>query len=164
VRQNVENKCFVHLAAHGLARKEHDNCFGTIALSPPSSDLASGTNDGFLELREIQLLPLQGCELAVLSACETNVGPDRRREAGTTLAQAFLIAGAKRVVCSHWNVEDESTATMVGAFFERIAAALDHQETVNYAAAIHDAKKKLRDSSEWSDPYRWAPFVLIGPQ
>lgn len=163
VRQNIANKQFVHLAAHGLVDEQYDNCYGAIALAPPEKSTNESEDDGFLELREIQTLPLSECELAVLSACQTVVGPNRPHEAGSSLSQAFLIAGARRVVCSHWNVDDASTAEMMGSFFEKVADALAAQQSPNYADALKTAREQIRHDQRWSAPYYWAPFVLIGP-
>ena len=51
----------------------------------------------------------------MLSACETNVGPQLPLEAGVTLASGFLAAGARRVVASHWSGDDRSTAELMVA-------------------------------------------------
>jgi CHAT domain-containing protein/tetratricopeptide (TPR) repeat protein len=163
VRANIAGRRFVHLAAHGLVDSQHDNLFGAIALTPGRGTSDSTDDDGFLSLHEIHALPLSGCELVVLSACQTNVGPDRPLEAGATLAQAFLAAGSKRAVCSHWNVDDASTAELMGTFFEAIAKADRQTTTMNYAAALQEARKAIRANSRWSSPYYWAPFVLVGP-
>ncbi len=163
VRTNIAGRRFVHLAAHGLVDSQHDNLFGAIALAPGRGPSDSTDDDGFLSLHEIHALPLTGCELVVLSACQTNVGPDRPLEAGATLAQAFLAAGSKRVVCSHWNVDDASTAELMGTFFEAIAKADRQNSPVNFAAALQEARKAIRSNTRWSSPYYWAPFVLVGP-
>jgi CHAT domain-containing protein len=182
VRAHIAGCRFIHIAAHGLVDQQHDNLFGAIALTPPVAGSNSSDNDGFLSLHEIHELPLSGCQLAVLSACSTNVGPDRPLEAGSTLAQAFLAAGARRAVCSHWNVDDASTAELIGGFFQRIAKATDQSGTspqdppkengtstaddpsvLSYAKALHDARVKVRSQPQWASPYYWAPFVLIGP-
>ncbi len=119
-----------------------------------------------MSVNEIFNLPLSGCELVALSACQTNVGPDRPLEAGSTIAQAFLAAGARRAVCSHWNVDDKSTAELMGTFFEQIAHA-DGKDPISYAKALREAQLKVRNdksqNAKWSSPYYWAPFVLIGP-
>jgi len=163
VRRQIAGRRYVHLAAHGLVDQQHDNLFGAIALTPGRGANQSSDDDGFLSLHEIHTLPLTGCELVVLSACETNVGPDRPLEAGSTLAQAFLAAGARRVVCSHWNVDDASTAQMMGQFFESLAKADRDHSPANFAAALQAARKSVRANPDWSSPYYWAPFVLIGP-
>lgn len=163
IRAQIEGPRFVHLAAHGFVHEGYENLFGAIALAPPTTTAWTLENDGLLELREIQSLRLNGCALAVLSACETNVGPERPLEAASTLAQAFLAAGAKRVVASHWNVADNSTSELMASFFQEVTRAPVGNASVNYAQAMQLARKKIRNDPRWSAPYYWAPFVLIGP-
>jgi len=153
----------VHFAVHGFADDRLGNLFGALAFTPPSSGQDRLDNDGFLSLHEIYTLPLQECELAVLSACETNVGPQPPLEAGVTLAGAFLAAGAHRVVASHWSVNDRSTAELMSAFFGETTAAQRRGEAVNYAQALQKARLKIRNDPKWAAPHYWAPFVLIGP-
>jgi CHAT domain-containing protein len=150
---------YLHVAAHGLVDQRHNNLFGALALTPPKTPTAN--DDGFLTLYEAMQLPLKGCELAVLSACETNCGPENKLEAGSTMARAFFCAGARRVVCSHWQVSDEATAKLIAQFMQNVAADRAWGE-VNYAVALHDAKKQLRSQSSTAEPYYWAPFVLQG--
>ena len=152
----------IHLATHGLVDERHGNLFGAIALTP-EQNAQDGLDDGLLTYSEILHLPLQGCELAVLSACQTNVGPDRPMEAGATLAQAFFAAGARRVVASQWSVSDTSTSEFVATLFDTISADLATSARFNTAAALHQAKRKIRDDSRWQAPFYWAPFVLLGP-
>jgi CHAT domain-containing protein len=158
----VPGKRYLHLAAHGFVDERYGNLFGALALAPPPGREAPGDDDGFLELHEIYRLPLGGCELAVLSACETNVGPQRPLEAGVTLAGGFLAAGARRVVASHWSVDDRSTAELVGAFFEEVTKARSGGR-VSFARALQKARQQVRSRPEWSAPFYWAPFVLVGP-
>jgi CHAT domain-containing protein/tetratricopeptide (TPR) repeat protein len=162
VREEIGRRRFVHLATHGLVDQLHENLFGAIALAATPS-VVSSLDDGFLSLYEIHNLKLNECELVVLSACETNVGPDRPLEAGSTLARAFLSAGAARVVCSQWSVDDQSTAALIGAFFLRISESLRQGQSPQYARALHEARREVRDNPAWAAPYHWAPFVLIGP-
>jgi CHAT domain-containing protein len=146
---------------HGFADERLGNLFGGLALTPPPPGTGA-PDDGFLSLHEIYLLPLQECELAVLSACVTQVGPQRPLEAGVTLANSFLAAGARRVVASHWGVDDQSTAVLMTAFFEELGAAARRGERAPYARALQKARLKLRHTPRWSAPYFWAPFVLSG--
>ncbi len=156
-------KRYLNLAAHGFVDERYGNLFGALALAPPPPGrVPPGDDDGFLELHEIYQLPLKGCELAVLSACETNVGPQRPLEAGVTLAGGFLAAGARRVVASHWSVDDNSTAELVGTFFEEVKKAQSGGR-VSFARALQKARQQVRSRPEWSAPFYWAPFVLVGP-
>jgi CHAT domain-containing protein/tetratricopeptide (TPR) repeat protein len=158
----VAGKRMIHLAVHGFADDRFGNLFGALALTPPPPGKVAPEDDGFLSLHEIYRLPLQDCELAVLSACVTNVGPQQPLEAGVTLASGFLAAGARRVVASHWSVDDESTATLMEAFFAEVTAAARHGEVVAYAQALQKARRKVRETPKWSAPFFWAPFVLVG--
>jgi CHAT domain-containing protein/tetratricopeptide (TPR) repeat protein len=162
VRAAVAGKRMIHLAAHGFADERFGNLFGALAFTPPPPGRAGAEDDGFLSLHEIYRLPLQECELAVLSACVTNVGPQPPMEAGVTLAGAFLAAGARRVVASHWSVDDESTATLMEAFFAEVTTASRQGDPVLYAQALQKARRKVRETPKWSAPFFWAPFVLVG--
>jgi CHAT domain-containing protein len=81
------------------------------------------------------------------------------------LSRGFLAAGAARVVASHWQVNDISTAQLVGDFFRSVANAEKHDNPVDYAQALRDAKLKLRRNKnrrQWAAPYFWAPFIITG--
>jgi CHAT domain-containing protein/tetratricopeptide (TPR) repeat protein len=159
----IPGKSFIHIAAHGFADDRFGNLFGAIALTPPPAREIAPDNDGFLSLHEIYRLPLQNCELAVLSACVTNVGPQQPLEAGVTLASGFLTSGAHRVVASHWSVDDAATAELMNTFFSEITTAAKKGTSIPYAEALQKARQKVRETSRYRSPYYWAPFVLIGP-
>jgi CHAT domain-containing protein len=157
IRAEIGTHAVVHIAAHGFADASFGNIFGALAVTPPPHPEVA-ENDGFLSLYEIYRLPLSNCRLAVLSACETNVGPQPPLESGVTLASAFLSAGVRRVVASHWSVDDESTAELTSSFFQNLRRG----NPGAYAKALDEAKKKVRSTERWSSPFYWAPFVLIG--
>lgn len=163
VAQAVRGKTIVHIAAHGFADPRFGNLFGALALTPPTTGLPVSDDDGFLSLHEIYRLPLQDCDVAVLSACLTHVGPQQPMEAGVTLANGFLSAGARRVVASHWNVADRSTSQLMSHFFEALTRD-DKSGPVSTARALQEARQRLRADSQhnWSAPFYWAPFVALG--
>jgi CHAT domain-containing protein len=163
VRMKVATCSLLHLAAHGFAEEKHENLFGAIALTPPRGFAVLPENDGFLSVHEIASLPLTRCELVVLSGCQTNVGPESPLESGSTLARAFLVAGARRVISSLWRVDDASTAELIGTFFDQLAEIERARRRVNYAQALQAARKRVRADPQWSSPYYWAPFILTGP-
>jgi CHAT domain-containing protein len=159
----LPGKRIVHIAAHGFADDRFGNLFGALALTPPQPGRETAEDDGFLSLHEVCALRLRDCDCAVLSACVTNVGPRRPLEAGVTLAGAFLAAGARRVVASHWSVADRSTAALMTAFFEEVTASGPRGCSLSYAEALRKARLHVRSQPRWSAPFYWAPFVLIGP-
>ncbi|MEM3433858.1 MAG: CHAT domain-containing protein [Candidatus Methanomethyliaceae archaeon] len=166
VRGNVAGRRVVHFATHGFFDNGWGNLFGALALTPgPEKDRLE--NDGFLTLGEVYGLDLKSCELVVLSACETNVGPEQRGEGVHGLARGFLIAGARRVVASNWQVADEATANLMTIFATYVAQDQRAGRQPDYAAALQKAKRWMRtqkEHPEWQQPYYWAPFVLIGPK
>lgn len=147
----------VHFATHGFVDEQSDNLFGGLLLAPDAN------GDDTLSYLDIVRTNLTGCELAVLSACQTSVGPERPMEASTSLAQAFLAAGAHQVVASLWHVSDESTAELMSNFYDRIGQDVSEGRRLRVAESLHAAKRHLRASSEWNSPAHWASFVFIGP-
>ena len=163
VREAMADRRMVHLACHGLASREHGNFLGALAFTPGNGDDTDPDNDGFLTLSEIYNLNLRGCELAILSACETNFGPRQKGEGVWALSRGFLVAGARRVVASNWLVDDEAAASLISYFCSSLAQAQSNGEEPDYATALHEAKKWVRDQEKWKSPYYWATFVLVGP-
>lgn len=109
-----------------------------------------------LFLRETYALPLTGVELAVLSACETERGPDVRGEGVQGFSRALLAAGASRAVTTLWRVPDQPTALLMAAFYE----GLQDGAPVDEALAV--AKRRLLTSPTLAHPHYWASFVLSG--
>lgn len=134
----------LHLAAHSIldtARPERTE----IVLSGDS-----------LRLRDIIRTKLSA-QMVVLSACQTALGKEMRREGLLGLTRAFELAGARRVVASLWKVDDRATAELMKHFY----AAL-FQSKLAPDAALRSAQAKLRATPRWSHPFYWAGFVLEG--
>jgi len=163
VRKKIGGCRLVHLACHGLTDETYGNFFGALALTPGPNPAQNSADDGFLTLPEIYELNLRSCELALLSACETNYGPQQLGEGVWTLSRGFLVAGARRVVASNWLVDDEATAHLASHYCSTLAQAKPGQSP-DYAAALQQSKRYLRNQKKWSAPYYWASFVLIGPR
>lgn len=159
VTSQLASHRFLHLATHGFVDERADNLFGGLLLSPDPS----GHDDGYLSYLDILRSDLTGCELAVLSACQTSIGPERPMEASTSLAQAFLAAGSRQVVASLWQVSDESTSELMTDFYRRLAEDVSAKRPLRVAAALHAAKQHLRRQTTWNTPAHWASFVFVGP-
>ena len=106
-------------------------------------------------MREITRLHLKA-DLVTLSACQTGVGPTEGEAGVINLEQAFLMAGAKAVVATLWNVEDHSTAVLMQDFYRHLAQHHDK------AMALAYAKRDFMDQNRNLPPYYWAGFVIVG--
>jgi CHAT domain-containing protein len=140
----------IHLATHAAADPQYpDRAALVLGIAPNTSD------DGLLQVREIMRLPLKA-ELVTLSACDTDVGTAEGEAGVVNLEQAFLVAGARAVVASLWNVEDSSTTALMKAFYTHLA---QHEDK---ALALAHAKRDMLEHYGDPSPYYWAPFVLVG--
>ncbi len=162
VKLEMTGSKVLHFACHGLTDQSHGNLFGALALTP-GRDHSRADDDGFLTLSEIYRLDLRSCELAMLSACDTNFGPQQRGEGTWALSRGFLVAGSRRVAASNWLVDDEAAASLVSYFAGGVASDLGKSAQPDYAKRLYDAKRWVRQQSKWSNPYFWGGFVLVGP-
>jgi CHAT domain-containing protein len=140
----------LHLAAHGVYRPLTPR-FSHVALAP------GGGDDGFLEVEEVfSALDLRGVNLVTLSACQTALGERTDGDDIIGLTRAFLYAGSPAVVSTLWRVDDQATAFLMKAFYERLLAG------ATYAEALRTAQIETSRQSDWDDPYYWAAFTLSG--
>ena len=85
-------------------------------------------------------------------------------EAVSGLGRAFLYAGTRSLLVTHWPVETTSARELTTATFEGYGTA----PTMSRAQALRQAALKLmaKDSPDktfsYAHPMFWAPFVLIG--
>ena len=145
----------VHFACHGLVDPERPT-LSSLALS------ASGQDDGFLTALEVLRTEIPA-DLVVLSACETATGKIVKGEGIVGLTRAFMYAGAPRVICSLWKVDDEATKTLMVKFYELWNPK--DGEGLGAAVALKQAQAFVRDHPkhpEWKHPYYWAAWVLWG--
>ncbi|QDU25103.1 CHAT domain protein [Anatilimnocola aggregata] len=162
IREHVAGREIVHLACHGMADRSYGNFYGALAIVPGKP--GDPRDDGLLSMSEIYELNLTGCELAILSACETNYGPQQQGEGVWALSRSFLVAGSKRVVASNWVVDDAAGATLVSYFANYLARDGKDPIARNYASALHNAKKHVRKEEKWKHPFYWSSLVLVGPK
>ncbi|HTH27945.1 MAG TPA: CHAT domain-containing protein [Sphingobium sp.] len=161
---NLAQYRILHFATHGLVTAPRPQCPARPALVTSFGDASS---DGLLSFREIFDLKLDA-DLVILSACDTAgmATAAASREAGVRtggnyaldgLVRAFVGAGARSVIASHWPVPDDYDATkkLIGGLFtgkpgESIGGLLDK------------AQVRLMNDRETSHPFYWAAFVILG--
>jgi CHAT domain-containing protein/tetratricopeptide (TPR) repeat protein len=156
VRRALGQDLIVHVATHGVLNARNP-MFSRVELA--RSRRRSPENDGRLEVHEVLRLDVRS-PLVVLSGCETAAGDDwygdPSRPAGlSTLAQAFLHAGASNVAATLWRIDDAASAGLVDSFY-RADARTDP------ALALARAQRAMIRSSEHAAPYYWAGYQLLG--
>ncbi len=124
-------------------------------MTPPLT--SHGGDDGLLTASEVAGLRLDA-DWVILSACNSASGIGAGGPAYGGLASAFMEAGARALLVSHWPVRDDAA--------ERITV-----ETVRgtrrgepRAVALRHAMMRLmadRRVPQSANPAIWAPFVLI---
>jgi tetratricopeptide (TPR) repeat protein len=143
----------IHFACHGLVDPDR----------PAQSSLAltaAPPDDGFWSGTEILRADLPA-DLVVLSACETGRGRVSDGEGILGLTRAFTFAGAPRVVCSLWKVDDDATRALMTKFYELWNPA-DGSPGLPTATALRRAQEHVRSQEKWKHPYFWAAWVLWG--
>ena len=211
-RQSLSHPRFIHLATHGFfippevasrsfGKVDNQNFWTSnpVGLSRIHPGLLSGItlaganrppdperDDGILTAVEAQHLDLAGTDLVVLSACESAIGTSTHGEGLMGLQRAFQVAGARSLVSSLWQVDDEATASLMDEFYlnlwerqlPKIDALRQAQLTVlrRYApgnlkaAQVPDARTKnarqqpdaLSTLPRRAHPFYWAAFTLSG--
>ena len=181
--ESAAGKRFLHLATHGWFAPEsvrstedprpEGQTFARMGVEDRVTGLApmtlcglalAGANKGrdslgrvpgILTAEELCSLDLSQCELAVLSACETNVGIRRAGQGIQSLQSALYAAGARTSITSLWKVDDAATRRLMEVFYTNLWI-----EKMPKADALWQAKQALRD--EGHPPAHWAGWVLTG--
>ncbi len=207
----LAGKRYVHFATHGFAGSRENALDPCVVLAKPNDP--SVADAAFLTLDRLIRHwrgKLSGCELVVLSACDTQKGVPVG-ETIMSLPLGFFQAGVPSVVASLWEVDDEATALLMKRFYENLLGQYEESRSIgrrtytpsqrmSKADALREAKlwlrtlnpldvKRLRrdlaptddalaqapksdesrgarvsaaSDEDYSHPYYWAGFVLIG--
>lgn len=146
----MQESALLHVAAHTLL-DERDPSRSAILLAPSDGEV------GTLSLRQIATTDLRNTNLVVLAGCRTASRGSRTRDI-SSLAVAFLAAGAHEVVGTIWNVEDAPTREIGRRLHHYLLSGESPAEAVR-AAQI----EMLRSSApELNTPSAWAGVQAYG--
>jgi hypothetical protein len=163
VRGALWSAAIVHVSTHGVLNPSNALFSRVELVRGRGRNLTTG-DDGRLEVHEILTLTSRSL-LVFLSGCETGVGAAGattfdRGEDYTTLAQAFLVAGASNVVATLWQVQDEAAAVLAARFYDAFDAVGSGAATLSDALAA--AQRVIRSDPRYAAPYFWAGYTLSG--
>lgn len=144
---NSSHSSIVHLATHGQFSSKAEDTF----ILTWDGRINVNQLDQLLRARAGSLNPI---ELLVLSACQTATGDNR---AALGMAGVAVRSGARSTLASLWAVSDRSTAMLMIEFYQ----SLD-QPGMTKAEALRRAQVSLLHQEDYSSPYYWSPFVLLG--
>ncbi|NBC88950.1 MAG: CHAT domain-containing protein [Alphaproteobacteria bacterium] len=163
-REDLTDYRILHFATHGLVTAPQPECPPRPALLTSFGD--EEDSDGLLSFSEIFGLRIDA-DLVILSACDTAGGATvgATREAGVTsggdfaldgLVRAFVGAGGRTVLASHWPVPDDFDAT------RRLISGLFAADGAETAEALRTSQIELMDSAQTSHPFYWSAFAVVG--
>lgn len=139
----------LHFAAHVLGAPETSG-ESLLALSAKRSGDPELLGPEWIASRDIH------CRLVVMSGCRSGRGRIVPTEGLMGLARAWLYAGARNVVVTHWPTIDEQGA-LLSDFYSHWRKGLTAAESLRRAQA------SAARSESWNrEPRHWAAYFLIG--
>jgi CHAT domain-containing protein len=138
----------LHLGTHG--------CFelaGCPNLKMQANTILFANNQQY-NIADAALLGLKNTELITLSACQTAKEANANGQEISGLAYVLERAGAKSVIASLWDAEDNTSAEIMTQFYQNLQKGMTKSEAMQ--------KAKLSQIEENPKPYFWSPFILIG--
>jgi len=163
-RTDLSDYRIIHFATHGVVTSRAPKCPSQPALL---TSFGGSGSDGLLTFREIFDLHLDA-DLVILSACDTagKASAAATQSAGLAtggevaldgLVRAFVGAGGRLVVASHWPVPDDFNATQ--RLITGLFSAPPGTPTVT---ALRMSQRQLMDDVNTSHPFYWSAFAVVG--
>ena len=158
----AEKPSIIHIATHALVDSEFPEN-SSLVVAPPPAHEASALYDRRITSEEILANWHLNAELVTLSACETGLGAELPGEGFIGFTDAFLAAGASRLLVSLWPVDDQATRLLMERFYTRWI-----RDGQTCSKALRDARHDVRSfvdalgRTPYEHPMYWGSFILIG--
>ncbi|HET6535022.1 MAG TPA: CHAT domain-containing tetratricopeptide repeat protein [Sphingomicrobium sp.] len=163
-RGDLDQYRIIHFATHGVVTARAAKCAAQPALL---TSFGGKGSDGLLTFKEIFDLRLDA-DLVILSACDTagQASTAATEQAGLAtggdvaldgLVRAFVGAGGRLVIASHWPVPDDYNATQ--RLITGLFSAPPGTPTVT---ALRLSERQLMDDANTSHPFYWSAFAAVG--
>jgi CHAT domain-containing protein/Tfp pilus assembly protein PilF len=149
----LRNYRILHFTTHGWLQAD-DADLSALVLS--QMDSRGRPQDGFLRAADISSLELPS-DLVVLSACETGLGERILGEGLVGLPQAFMAAGATRLLVSLWRVDDLASSALMKRFYHEYLS-----RGRSPAAALREVQIAMWQDPRYGAPFYWGAFELQG--
>ncbi|MCB0836773.1 MAG: CHAT domain-containing protein [Bacteroidetes bacterium] len=144
---------YIHFSSHAMINTENPE-LSYIALTQDSDP----KEDGKLEMFEIFDLDMSP-ELVILSACGTGLGKLVKGEGMIGFTRSLLSSGTPTVILSLWSVADKSTSELLIGYYYYL---LKGGQMDKYKGLRKAQLRMINSQTVYSNPYFWAPFVMIG--
>ncbi|MCH7725661.1 MAG: CHAT domain-containing protein [Planctomycetes bacterium] len=157
--------------SHQRVTGHHPGLLSGLAFAGANRKHDPDKDDGILTAEEIVTIRLDGCDLVVLSACETGLGKVAGGEGLLGVQRAFQVAGARSTVASLWKVDDAATRQLMERFYrnywEREMGKLEALREAQLWMLRERGSRGLTDLDQDKEikrlpPFYWAAFVLSG--
>jgi CHAT domain-containing protein len=144
----------VLFGTHGLVGNEAISTEPALVLSPNLND---PRDNGLLTATEIARLNMDDTWLAIIAACNSgSASPLAVEEGFSGLGIAFITAGAKALLISHWRTDPVAAYRLITDMIDQ----MDADPSLAVASALSAAQQNLRKIN--AAPEFWGPFVLLG--
>jgi Flp pilus assembly protein TadD len=190
----LKNYRYIHLATHGKANPSVALSSAVFLAAEPERPASSSADpaalesapDGQVTAEQIVRSWDLDADIVVLSACQTGLGHYAGGEGYLGFAQALFVKGARSLVLSLWEVNDDSTQLLMQRFYANLLGKrAGLSQPLPKAQALDEAKRWLRSLAaeevadvarsrprpaaaaaparrSYDHPYFWAGFILVG--
>lgn len=145
----------IAFATHGLVSGELRGLTEpALVLTPVRGKLGSG----ILTASDVAGLKLNA-DWVILSACNTSAADHPGAPMYSGLARAFVFAGARSLLLSHWRVRDDVASRLT------VDTVMRARTGSSRTQALREAQLRLMKDTTLpgaAHPAAWAPFVIIG--